>query len=151
MNFTLDLKGVDLEEAKKHNTRTITLRGCLYLTDEDSYKIEIEATSDLERSISPPTERGWSSDTSLPSDCPIDEDITLMRKAYPIVDIEQQILLFQDYYRDKLRTNWREVWKRWCSRAQKDYKENTNAESSSGGDPFASAAETLRQTKRETP
>ena len=151
MNFFLDLKGVDLEEARKRNTRMIILRGALYLTDDGSYKVEVEPMSELERSIGPPTDRGWSGDTSLPSECPTTDDIALMRKAYPVVDIDQQILLFRDYYRDKLRTNWREVWKRWCSRSQKDYKETFHADNSAEGDPFTSAAETLRQTKCETP
>lgn len=140
MIFNLDLKGVD--PAKLVN------EGFHYTAKDGSIEIHIHIQplgTNIESSLSPPDAHGRSADTALSKSYPDAESIKFATKTFPTVDIPQQVLLFRDYYQDKLRTNWRGAWKSWCDRAQNDYRNNKKeTRYDPTADPYADAAKALR-------
>ncbi|MBH48823.1 MAG: hypothetical protein CME71_11705 [Halobacteriovorax sp.] len=110
-----------------------------------------KASTDPE-ALSPADAHGRSGDTPLPPNCPDEEQIKFANQAFPTVNIEQQVLLFRDYYRDKLRTNWREAWKSWCARAQTDRRDPNRKEGNDDPriDPYLDAAKALRSGECES-
>tara|TARA_R100001244_G_scaffold32386_1_gene30726 strand:+ start:626 stop:1057 length:432 start_codon:yes stop_codon:yes gene_type:complete len=119
MILYLDLSHVDLEK--------LANEGVTYETEAGKISIKIIFPKSANSIPHPKSLSGQSGDTSLPSDFPSDDDKKFISEVYPTINVQQEAALFRDYYKDMMRTNWSQAWKRWCQRSQTDYRNGHHA------------------------
>lgn len=119
MILYLDLSHVDPEK--------LANEGITYETDAGKVSIKI-IFPDFSKPVPQSAAlSGQSGDTPLPANFPTDDEKKFVSEVYPSINVEQQVALFRDYYKDMMRTNWPQAWKRWCQRSQSDYRNGHHA------------------------